>query len=449
MKSLLATKVFALGLVMLVLMAALSMIGGLASERLRYRAQAADSIRSSLAGPQTLAGAVMTRRCTKTIETIVVREKQRTAERSEEQVLLSALPQTLHWSATSQIEPRYRGLYKVNSFNLEAVGDFTWDSLAALAAPSVKDTVVGVRCDAPSVEFAIADVRGVRSIKVATPRGAAQVAASASSTWLKSGFKAALHVDEAALAGPSKVQLSIGLVGLESLGFVPLANQNSVTLKSDWAHPSFQGAFLPQDRKVDSGGFEATWNVSSLASSARSQLVGKTNLCDVREVAANESCLQSFGVDFIDPINPASLSDRAIKYGVMFIVLTFAGLVVLEVLKRVPVHPVQYLLIGAALASFFLLLLSLSEHIPFLQAYIVAALACIALLTAYAQAVLGGWARALPLTGGLAALYGVLYLVLQSEQHALLAGSMLLFVVLAGVMLLTRDVKWGRLNEAM
>ena len=156
MKSLLATKVFALGLVMLVLMAALSMIGGLASERLRYRAQAADSIRSSLAGPQTLAGAVMTRRCTKTIETIVVREKQRTAKRSEEQVLLSALPQTLHWSATSQIEPRYRGLYKVNSFNLEAVGDFTWDSLAALAAPSVKDTVVGVRCDAPSVEFAIA-----------------------------------------------------------------------------------------------------------------------------------------------------------------------------------------------------------------------------------------------------------------------------------------------------
>ena len=449
MKSLLATKVFALVLVMLLLMAALSLIGGLASERLRYRAQAADSIRSSLAGPQTLAGAVMTRHCTKTIEAIVVREKQRIAERSEEQVLLSALPQTLHWSATSQIEPRYRGLYKVNSFNLDAVGEVAWGSLSALAAPPVKDAVIAVHCDAPNVEFAISDVRGVRSIKVTTSQGAAQVLASADSRWFKSGFKAGLIVDEAALAGPSRVQLSIALVGLESLGFVPLANENSVTLKSDWAHPSFQGAFLPQDRKVDSSGFEATWKVSSLASSARSQLGGKTSLCDVRQVAANEGCLQSFGVDFIDPVNPASLSDRATKYGVMFIVLTFAGLVVLEVLKRVPVHPVQYLLIGVALASFFLLLLSLSEHISFLQAYIVAALACIALLTLYAKAVLGGWSRALPMTGGLTALYGVLYLVLQSEQHALLAGSLLLFVVLAGVMLLTRDVKWGRLNEAM
>jgi inner membrane protein len=362
-------------------------------------------------------------------------------------VLLSALPQTQHWSATSQIEPRYRGLYTVNSFNLDAVGDFAWDSLAALAAPPVKDTVVHVSCDAPSVEFAVGDVRGVRSIKLSTPQGAAQVLASADSRWFKPGFKAALNVDEAALAGPRKVQLSIALVGLESLGFVPLANENSVTLKSDWAHPSFQGAFLPQDRKVGSSGFEATWKVSSLASSARSQLGGTTSLCDVREVAANPSCLQSFGVDFIDPINPASLSDRAIKYGVMFIVLTFSGLVVLEVLKRVPVHPVQYLLIGAALASFFLLLLSLSEHIAFLQAYTVAALACIALLTVYAKAVLGGWSRALPMTGGLAVLYGVLYLVLQSEQHALLAGSLLLFAVLAGVMLLTRDVKWGRLNE--
>ena len=127
-------------------------------------------------------------------------------------------------------------------------------------------------------------------------------------------------------------------------------------------------------------------------------------------------------MDFIDPVNPASLSDRATKYGILFIVLTFAGIVLLEVLKGQAVHPVQYLLIGAAMAVFFLLLLSLSEHIAFIKAYVTAALACVALLTVYAKAVLGGWQRALPMSAGLAVLYGVLYLVLQSEQHALLAG---------------------------
>jgi len=107
---------------------------------------------------------------------------------------------------------------------------------------------------------------------------------------------------------------------------------------------------------------------------------------------------------------------------------------VLEVLKRVPVHPVQYLLIGAALASFFLLLLSLSEHIAFLQAYTVAALACIALLTVYAKAVLGGWSRCLAHDRRFGrALWCVCIWCFQSEQHALLAGSLLLFAVLAGV----------------
>ena len=162
--------------------------------------------------------------------------------------------------------------------------------------------------------------------------------------------------------------------------------------------------------------------------------------------AAGGACLQSFGVEFIDPINPASLADRATKYGLLFIALTFVGIGMLELLKSLPIHPMQYLLIGAALAAFFLLLLSLSEHVSFALAYAAAATACIGLIAVYAKAVLGGWGRALPTAVALSVLYGVLYLVLQSEQHALLAGSLLIFAVLAVVMLSTRKIRWGAVS---
>lgn len=442
MKSLLATKVVALGLVLVALMAALTMIGGVAHERLQYRAQAAQSIATSVAGSQTLAGAVVTRQCNQTVESTELHDKLRVTTHQDQPFRLWALPQTSHWTVISRNEPRYRGLYKVNSFNLEAQAEIAWESLTALQTPVAKAPVLSVRCGPPQVEFAVTDVRGIRSVKLSTAQGELRVRSEGEGVLGKSSFAAPLELSDRALAAPAAVQISMSLVGLESLGFVPLANDNVVTLKSDWPHPSFQGAFLPQERSISASGFEATWKVSALASSARSQVGEKAGLCDVR-AGGGETCMQAFGVDYIDPINPASLSDRAIKYGIMFIVLTFAGIVVLEVLKRVPVHPVQYLLIGAALASFFLLLLSLSEHISFALSYAVAASACVAVLTLYAKSVLGGWGRAVPMSGGLLALYGVLYVVLQSEQHALLAGSLLLFVVLAGVMLLTREVKWG------
>ncbi len=445
----LLAKAVSLGAVLMVLMLGLSMIGGLAGERMGYRAQAAASVRESLAGPQTIAGAAMSRRCTKTVESTVTRDKKTVTERNDEQVLLKALPQKISWTASSKIEPRYRGLYKVNSFNLEAKGDLTWIAARELAAPSIKAPIVAVRCDAPRMEFAVSDARGIRSIKVIGPKGAADVVASTTGEFFKTGFESSINVDEGMLDSPLRVQLNIELVGTESLGFVALGNENTVALQSDWAHPSFVGAFLPVNRTIRDGGFDAGWSVSSLASNARGQLGKNVSACAERASGSQQptGCLQSFGVDFIDPINPASLSDRATKYGILFIVLTFAGIVLLEVLKGEAVHPVQYLLIGAAMAAFFLLLLSLSEHIAFVWAYLAAAVACVLLLTVYAKAALGGWKRALPMSAGLAVLYGVLYLVLQSEQHALLAGSLLVFAVLAGVMLMTRNVKWGRIHE--
>jgi inner membrane protein len=148
------------------------------------------------------------------------------------------------------------------------------------------------------------------------------------------------------------------------------------------------------------------------------------------------------GLSFIDPINTYSLSDRATKYGLLFIALTFVAVGLFEFMRGLRVHPVQYFLVGAAISIFFLLLVSLSEHLPFDAAYAIGASACVLLLSYYASHMLHSWKRGLPFGAGIAALYGLLYMLLQLEQTALVVGALALFSVLAAVMMLTRKVDW-------
>ncbi|MGZ8260122.1 MAG: inner membrane CreD family protein, partial [Caldimonas sp.] len=168
-----------------------------------------------------------------------------------------------------------------------------------------------------------------------------------------------------------------------------------------------------------------------------------------RDDGRRPACIETFGVHFMDPVSPYVLSDRATKYGLLFIVLTFVGVGAVEVLRRLRVHPIQYLLVGSALAVFFLLLVSLSEHVPFAIAYLAAAAACTALLTFYGAFVLGGGRAGAAFGAGVAALYAALYALLQLEQTALLLGSIMLFAVLAAIMVATRRIDWYGLFARM
>jgi inner membrane protein len=131
-----------------------------------------------------------------------------------------------------------------------------------------------------------------------------------------------------------------------------------------------------------------------------------------------------------------------VKYGVLVIAVPLGCFFLFEVLKRLRIHPAQYLLVGLALATFFLLLLSLSEHLPFAAAYAIAATACIALLGFYLGSVLGSARRGVSFATLLTALYGALYGLLISEDNALLLGSLLVFALIAAAMILTRRVDW-------
>lgn len=153
---------------------------------------------------------------------------------------------------------------------------------------------------------------------------------------------------------------------------------------------------------------------------------------------------------FIEPVNIYAQADRATKYGLLFVALTFAAFFVFEILKRLPIHPIQYLLVGLALIMFFLLLVSLSEHLDFLVSYLIASAACIALISFYLSAVLRSRVRAAGFGAGLVLLYSALYGLLSSENNALVLGTLLLFAALGAVMVATRKVDWygiGKMGE--
>ncbi len=213
---------------------------------------------------------------------------------------------------------------------------------------------------------------------------------------------------------------TLELAGSEALALAPQGADTAVTMRADWPHPSFQGRFLPAEHDIGASGFTASWRVSRFAAQG----------------ARNEA----IAVSFIEPVGLYQMLERASKYGFLFIGLTAAAFLLFELLRRLAIHPIQYALVGLALAMFFLLLTALSEHLGFGAAYAIATAACVALVTAYLVRL--SRAVALFFGAGLAALYAVLYALLQSEDYALVGGSLLLFALLAAVMLGTRRVDW-------
>jgi len=233
----------------------------------------------------------------------------------------------------------------------------------------------------------------------------------------------------------AKFSVNLELVGTDSLNVVPLGRDNTATLNSPWPHPSFGGRFLPTERSVDQRGFNATWHISALATNARESWLKP----------GSDAEMDSFNISLIDPVDVYVMSDRAGKYAGLFIAITLGGFLLFELLRSLPLHALQYLMIGAALLIFFLLLLSLSEHIGFGGAYLAASTACVLQVGFYSAHLLRSAWLAGTFSAGLGALYAALYVILLSEQNALLMGSLLLFALLAAVMVGTRKVDWHAL----
>jgi inner membrane protein len=227
--------------------------------------------------------------------------------------------------------------------------------------------------------------------------------------------------------------MAFDLGGTETLAIAPVGDSNRIELRSSWSSPDFEGRFSPGNPRISREGFDAAWDISSLAANTQGHYAGDGTMKD----GADE-----IQVNLIDPVNIYVQASRASKYGILFVLLTFVGFLMFELIKQLPIHPIQYLLVGLALAIFFLLLVSLSEHYAFVWSYLVSSGACIGLQGFYLSHVLRSRARGLGFATMLTALYAALYGLLGSEDNALLLGSLMLFAILAAIMVVTRRIDW-------
>ncbi|MDQ6638714.1 MAG: cell envelope integrity protein CreD [Pseudomonadota bacterium] len=451
-------KSLALGGVVLALTLALQSVSGIVAEREGRLREAERSVAASLASAQTLIGPVIERDCSEAWEATQGEGKDRKTVTERRDFKLSATPATLDVKGDVAIEPRYRGIFKVNGYVLKARLIAAWNDGTTLV-PQAQHPGSRLQCDTPVMFVALGDSRGVRSAQVQVDGAAVPVLAGTQHASHPRGFHVEVAESFAGARRPLRAEVGLELVGTGELAFAPVAGSTRVSLASDWPHPSFAGRFLPLERQVGETGFSARWQLNALATTAPQAVSVGAPACrlydngidevPVREEGRHVPCVETFGVAFMDPVSPYVLSDRATKYGLLFIALTFVGVGAVEVMLRLRVHPIQYLLVGSALAVFFLLLVSLSEHVPFAIAYLAAAAACTALLTFYGSFVLRGSRAGAAFGAAIALLYGALYALLQLEQTALLLGSMMMFAVLAGLMVVTRRIDWYRLFERM
>jgi len=222
-----------------------------------------------------------------------------------------------------------------------------------------------------------------------------------------------------------EVDLSLELHGMDEISFRSLATESSIKLQSNWPSPSFRGVHLPSTREVSKDGFTSEWKLVNTAVAGRDD---------------------SFSVRFMEPVDVYTLTDRATKYAILFIVSVFAGFFLVEVASNLRLHPLQYGLVGAALVVFYLLVLSFAEHMDFRLAYTISAIASTALIWFYLSAALRDPRRSKTMGVFLSGLYGMLYVILSAEDFALLFGSLLSFGLLAAIMIATRRMDWYQLS---
>jgi inner membrane protein len=422
-----------LGGLAIVLMIALSMIRSLVSERADRAASVRAEIASSWGQSQTIGGPVI----------IVPYRVHVTDDKGRSLVTTSHarfLPERLDVKGTLLPKLRHRGIFETVLYraDLRIEGDFPRPDFRGWGIDPED-----VLWDQAVITIGISDLRGMRGNPVLRWAGS-EVGFSGGSAdahlW-PTGLTAAIAFP-AANGSAERYPFSIDLhvSGSEAIAFLPLGGESVAELSSSWSAPSFGGAFLPESSKVTPAGFSARWAISSLARSypQRWRDSGDENASALAALAPS-----AFRVGLFAPVGGYQLTERSMKYGALFIILTFTTFFLYELLSPVTLHPVQYLLVGGALCLFYLLLLSISEQAPFGLAYGIASGATVGLISSYAAAILRNRLRVLGLTSVLGVLYSYLYVLLQLEDWALLMGSIGLFVILALIMYTTRRVDWA------
>lgn len=425
------------------LQAPIALTHGVLRERQAYQAQATQEVAGVWGRAQLVTGPVLGVPYAYRQPVIRSRVINGKATQVEEVELVGAiayfLPEAMTVEGKVDPEIRHRGIYDtvVYSSRLKFTGYFQPDFAAAGIEA---DQIHGAKA---RVVIGPSDLRGVRAVSpVRWGGGEAAFEANGSAPGSVLPLAAKTPLTD---SGRMEFVLELNLQGSERLEIAPLGKVTTVALESPWTAPSFTGSALPVARAVDGNGFRATWQSSHL--SRGFPQAWTTRQTDNEGMLAKFSAA-SFGVKFVQPAAGYSMSERAQKYAVLFQVLVFAVFFLFETTAGLRIHFLQYLLVGGALCLFFLGFLALSEMVPTGAAYAIAAAACTLLVSLYAWSFLRTGGRSLVIAAGLGGIYGYLYFVLQSEDYALIAGTVALFTVLALTMFCTRRLNWYALDRS-
>lgn len=427
------TPAFKLGIIVLLgmlLAVPLFSVYLLVYDRQSQSATAQTSIVAGWGDAQDLAGPFLVIPFSHTVQTTAMENGREVPRQELKDDALYVAPEDIATDTELKPELRRRSIYEAVIYlaRVHAAGRFALPDLAALNIDPAS-----VRLNEAELRYGISSAKGLAGSQPQVRVGGRPLVLIPGSGLTQtggSGFSGRVPLTPGATVLPFDIRFD--LRGNGSITIVPSAHATSWHVSSIWRNPSFLGGFLPAQRKVGQNGFSADWRIGNLALNVPTVSIGEQEAAEGNKVT----------VALIDPVNLYDEVSRATKYGFLFIGFTFVALLMFDLIAGVSVPGPAYLLVGAGLVLFFVLLLALAEVIGFTPAYIIAAGAIVGLVSAYSAAVLRSWRRGGIVAGLLTGLYAVLYVLLSLEAYSLLIGSALLFAALAIVMYFTRNLDW-------
>jgi inner membrane protein len=450
-RSSLPLKLFIIGFLIAILMIPVGMIAFLTNERESRQAEAFYEVSGKWGKEQTITGPILS-----------IPYKERVERKAGEEIIVDEvvnyahfLPEELDIKGMVDPERRKRGIYEIAVYNanLEINGLFSFPDFSKWDI-SENDILY----DRAFVTLGIPDMRGIKE--------------NIDLEWnnKKYAFKPGVKSNDVVAVGINtdinlnenkednyNFKISLSLNGSRDIYFSPLGRTTEVEISSAWSDPSFQGAFLPESHTINEAGFTAKWKVLELNRSFPQKFLGSIGTAEpmpfeyrekMQTIPTSSIASQSnFGVRLLVPADEYQQTVRALKYAIMLLALTFLVIFFYEAMRGTRVHPLQYILIGLALALFYLLLLSLSEYIGFKGAYLLSAFLITGLITLYSKSIFKSWRPAFLEALILLFIYGFIFVILQLEDYSLLVGSLGLLVILSTVMFISRKIDWYGFSE--
>lgn len=421
--------IFFIGLVLLI---PTSMIENLISERESTQKEAINEVSSKWANEQTISGPFISIPFIKYVKEFS--KKDSTSKIIQIKEYIHILPSDLKISGKINPEQRNRGIYEIVVYNskINIKGKFNNLNLSEFDIPE-KD----IQFDKAHLSLGINDLRGIEKQidlnwnlkKFSFNPGVI------SNDIVKSGINSIIEIKPKDSSNYD-FSFDLDLKGSQLLYFTPVGKVTDVSISSTWKNPSFNGSFLPDARNISEKGFTANWNVLHLNRNYPQSWIGS-------KYAIDDS---SFGIDLILPVDNYQKTYRSIRYAILFIGFTFLVFFFIEVLNKKFIHPIQYILVGISLIVFYTLLLSISEHLQFDVAFVIAAISTLLLIAGYIKAILKSNQLTYLISAILFILYTFIFIIIQLQDFALLIGSIGIFVILGLVMYFSRKIDWYNLN---